>query len=58
MEKIVHELKEAFAGIGPYIQRHTSRVCPSCTKVCCINRHSYYDFENLQRLRRKIMGVL
>ena len=43
MEKILSEIKEAFNSISPYIQRHTSEVCPSCPAVCCINKHSYYD---------------
>jgi len=51
MEKITYELKEAFDGISSYIQRHTSKVCPSCRNVCCINRHSYYEKEDLVFIR-------
>jgi hypothetical protein len=34
-------------GIDAFIQQNTSIVCPHCEKVCCINRHGYYDYEDL-----------
>ena len=33
--------------IDSFIQQNTSIVCPNCEKVCCINRHGYYDYEDL-----------
>lgn len=51
MEKILSDLKNAFDAVSPYIQKHTSQVCPSCPKVCCINRHSYYDEDDLLFVR-------
>ncbi len=47
MEKAVSELNSAFDSVSPYIERHTSVVCPSCEDVCCINRHSFYDDRDL-----------
>ncbi len=47
MEKTLSELKEAFDSISPYIQKHTSKVCPVCEKVCCIDRHGNYDEKDL-----------
>ncbi|MBI5849211.1 MAG: hypothetical protein HZB31_14910 [Nitrospirae bacterium] len=29
--------------ISPLIEEHTSAVCPDCTSVCCIDRHSRFD---------------
>jgi len=29
--------------ISPLIEAYTSAVCPECTAVCCINRHSRFD---------------
>jgi hypothetical protein len=29
--------------ISPLIESYTSAVCPECTSVCCINRHSRFD---------------
>lgn len=29
--------------ISPLIEAYTSAVCPQCTTVCCINRHSRFD---------------
>ena len=47
MGKAADELREAFDSISPYIQRHTSEVCPSCPKVCCIDRHGRYEENDL-----------
>jgi hypothetical protein len=33
--------------ISPFIENATQRVCPSCKDVCCINKHGYYNFEDL-----------
>lgn len=40
-------LKNAIATIDVFIQEHTAEVCPNCSNVCCINRHSYFDREDL-----------
>lgn len=34
-------------GIDPFMQQSTSEVCPQCEKVCCMNRHGYYDYEDI-----------
>jgi len=33
--------------LSSFIQRHTAAVCPECTSVCCINRHSYHTFDDI-----------
>lgn len=33
--------------IDAFIQQNTAIVCPHCENVCCINRHGYYDYEDL-----------
>ncbi len=33
--------------IDSFIQQTTSVVCPHCQDVCCLNRHGYYDNEDL-----------
>ena len=40
---IADDLKKALTALSPFIQRHTSLVCPACERVCCINRHGYHD---------------
>lgn len=30
-----------------FIQRYTEDVCPSCEKVCCINKHAYHEHEDI-----------
>lgn len=42
-----HVLKEEMDGISDFIQLNTSVVCPACQKVCCINKHGYYDGQDL-----------
>jgi hypothetical protein len=29
--------------ISPLIERYTSVLCPECTSICCIDRHSRFD---------------
>lgn len=33
--------------ISPIIEAFTSSVCPDCTSVCCIDRHSRFDYGDL-----------
>jgi hypothetical protein len=41
------EVSEMIELLSPFIQSHTNAVCPSCQKVCCINRHSYHEYEDI-----------
>lgn len=38
---------ELIGSIDAFIQKNTSVVCPSCTSVCCKNRHGRHDEEDL-----------
>ena len=40
------KVKEKIDEVDPFIQQNTSVVCPECEKVCCINRHAYYNSED------------
>jgi hypothetical protein len=40
-------LKEETERVNGFIQFNTLAVCPACEKVCCINRHGYYDHQDL-----------
>jgi hypothetical protein len=40
-------IREGIGAIDPFIQLNTAEVCPACRQVCCINRHGYYDYEDL-----------
>ena len=40
-------LRDEIDRISDFIQFNTSAVCPACEKVCCINKHGYYDHEDL-----------
>lgn len=41
------KVKEGIEAIDPFIDQNTSIVCPECENVCCINRHAYYNAEDL-----------
>jgi hypothetical protein len=38
-----HTLKALMEEVSPFIQQITAIVCPGCERVCCVNRHGYYD---------------
>lgn len=41
--------------IDPFIQQHTSMVCPRCQAVCCLNKHAYYkDYDEFDNALRKL----
>jgi hypothetical protein len=33
--------------LSVFIQQHTAVICPECSSVCCINRHSYHTFDDI-----------
>lgn len=41
------KVKEGIEAIDPFIHQNTSVVCPECKKICCVNRHAYYNSEDL-----------
>jgi hypothetical protein len=43
---VAFEMKRAFEAVSPFIEGHTAAVCPSCEKVCCIDRHGSYEPED------------
>ncbi|MEM2126430.1 MAG: hypothetical protein QXQ53_08550 [Candidatus Methanosuratincola sp.] len=47
MVEKARRVRELIKSIDPFIQNHTSIVCPLCTNVCCINRHGRYDHYDL-----------
>lgn len=50
-KKLANKLRLAIDGVSPFIQQITSVVCPTCEKVCCIDRHGHYDDEDLIYIR-------
>jgi hypothetical protein len=43
LRMLARDAAEAVEALSPFIERHTSVVCPDCMRVCCMNRHSYHD---------------
>lgn len=41
--ELASEVKDAFQTVSPFIEKHTAEVCPECEKVCCIDKHGFYD---------------
>ena len=44
---IAAEISEEIENLDGFIQQHTAVVCPECSSVCCINRHSYHAFDDI-----------
>jgi hypothetical protein len=45
--EIAEAMREAYDAVSPFIELHTSRVCPLCQRVCCIDRHGTHEPEDL-----------
>jgi hypothetical protein len=43
---VAREMKLAYEAVSPFIEKHTARACPSCPKVCCIDRHAVHEEED------------
>ncbi len=54
-KELAHEIKETFNVVSPFIEKHTSLVCPDCVKVCCADKHGRYDSDDLLFL--KTLGI-
>jgi hypothetical protein len=39
-------MSDAYEALGPLIERFTSSVCPTCERVCCIDRHGTHEPED------------
>lgn len=44
---LAEELRDAYNMISPFIEKHTSIVCPDCEDLCCMDRHGRYDANDL-----------
>lgn len=47
IKKMALGVKEGISSIDVFIQQNAALVCPDCKKVCCINMHAYYDYQDL-----------
>jgi hypothetical protein len=47
VKELAQKIKKGIEMISPFIQRSTETVCPGCTNVCCVNKHGYYNYEDL-----------
>ncbi len=41
------KIRQKLSDIDQFVQQNTSTICPHCKNVCCINRHGYYELEDL-----------
>ena len=41
------DLKDAVKMVSPFIEKHTSIVCPDCESICCKDKHARYDHNDL-----------
>ncbi len=49
--EIAREIKDTFDLVSPFIEKHTSLICPDCKKVCCADKHGRYDSDDLSFLK-------
>jgi hypothetical protein len=47
VKKRARELFYFINAVDPFIQKHTEAVCAVCTAVCCMNKHGYYEHEDI-----------
>jgi len=47
MNRLAMALRQNIDAVDHFIQQNTAQVCPDCQKVCCINKHGYYDYQDL-----------
>ncbi|UCE78797.1 MAG: hypothetical protein JSV13_09865 [Nitrospiraceae bacterium] len=47
IRKRARELFQFIKMADPFIQKHTEAVCAVCTGVCCMNKHAYYEHEDI-----------
>lgn len=47
MSEISQRLASLIREADPFIQGHTAAVCPSCKNVCCVNKHSRCEYEDI-----------
>lgn len=40
---LARELRAAYEAVSPLIEGFTSKICPSCENVCCIDRHGTHE---------------
>ncbi len=53
--EIAQEIRDTFDLVSPFIEKHTSMICPDCKKVCCSDKHGRYDSDDLSFL--KALGI-
>lgn len=44
---LAEKVRDGIRAFAPFLEQHTSVVCPACRDVCCEDRHAVYDREDL-----------
>jgi len=44
---IAQQIKECILKIDPFIDFYSKKVCSSCTSICCLNKNSRYEYDDL-----------
>jgi len=47
VRELAQQVRAMISIIDTFIQLHTSAVCPECRKVCCVNKHAHYGYDDL-----------
>ncbi|MEJ5227729.1 hypothetical protein [Thermodesulfovibrio sp.] len=44
---LAQEIKNYILQIDPFIDTYSKKVCPLCTNICCLNKNSRYEYDDL-----------
>lgn len=50
IRELALKVHNGFAVVDPQIEELTASICPACSSVCCINRHSFHAADDLAYL--------
>lgn len=44
---LANEIKYLILRLDPFIDFYSKKVCPSCLNICCLNKNSRYEYDDL-----------
>lgn len=44
---MAEEIKEYILKVDPFIDTYSKKVCPYCLNICCLNKNSRYEYDDL-----------
>lgn len=44
---LAKEIKDCILKLDPFMDKYSKKVCSSCTNICCLNKNSRYEYDDL-----------